>query len=259
MPTNDAFADLARYYDRLMDHVDYDRWYIAATTLAGLLPGPIVHLDAACGTGVLLKKLVRLGWNSVGIDLSQAMLRNGKKAPGAMPAAAADLRALPFSESLDYITCLFDSINFLLDPGDMRRAIGEFARALKPGGLLYFDIVTERMVLEHFAGQSWTEDNGGFSTTWESDYVRKTGQSHTHIKVGSGARSTITERVYEQDEIEDAVAAAGLDLLGAFDAESWRAPGKKSIRIEFVAVKGNPKFHRRDFQTACADIKGFLS
>src|SRR5690606_17293139 len=53
---NDSFEDLARYYDRLMVHVDYDRWYAVAGAIAGLLPRPFLHVDLACGTGTLLRK-----------------------------------------------------------------------------------------------------------------------------------------------------------------------------------------------------------
>ena len=33
----DEFHEIARYYNRIMDHVDYDRWYAVTTALADLL------------------------------------------------------------------------------------------------------------------------------------------------------------------------------------------------------------------------------
>ena len=61
---NDSFSDLARYYDPLMRHVDYDRWYAVAAAVAALVPPPFVHADLACGTATLARKLRRNGWKT---------------------------------------------------------------------------------------------------------------------------------------------------------------------------------------------------
>ncbi len=255
MAPADGFHDLARYYDRIMDHVDYDRWRMITIALSDLLPRDFTHLDTACGTCLLVKSLRHSGWRSFGFDLSHAMVHAGRKGAQDCPAAVADLRAAPFHGSLDYATCLFDSMNFLLDKGDMRRALRELAGTLRDGGLLYFDVVTERMVLEHFADQQWTERNGGFTTRWECDYDRKSRVSETRIRVNSGPVATIYERMYEPAEVEEALKATGLELLGAFDAESWRAPGRKTVRIDYIAVKGDASALTRGFKTVRNDVR----
>ena len=231
MAGHDTFTDLARYYDRIMAHVDYERWYLVTLAVSQLAPRPCLHLDAACGTGTLVKKLRRIGWNSVGLDISLPMIRNGKKCSTGLPGGVADLRRLPLHESVDYLTCLFDSVNFLLKEEDIRAAFREVAGALRPSGVFYFDFVTERMVLDHFAGQKWTEENGGFHTTWDSRYDHRTRIADTRVQVGSGPGSVIRERIYEPNEIASALDAAGLRLLGMYDAESWRSVGKKTIRV----------------------------
>jgi SAM-dependent methyltransferase len=242
-----------------MYHVDYDRWYLVTRALAELLPGPFVHVDAACGTGVLIKMLRKDGWPSVGFDLSLPMIRQGRKGRGSPPAAAvADLRALPLSGSVDYVTCLFDSVNFLLDEADLRRALNELAGALSDGGILYFDVVTERMVLEHFADQCWEEKNDTFTSTWECDYDRKTATAETRIRVNNGPEMTIYERIYEQEVVADAVKGAGLRLLGAFDAQSWRSPRKRTVRIDFVAVKGECHGFEKVFRRVQKEIRSFF-
>ncbi|MCC6695902.1 MAG: class I SAM-dependent methyltransferase [Candidatus Hydrogenedentes bacterium] len=258
MSASDSFVDLARYYDPIMSHVDYDRWYLIGGAIGELLPRPFTHLDAACGTGVLLKKFQSDRWRSIGIDLSASMLRAGRQSGRAFPAAAADLRALPFNGCMNYITCLFDSVNFLLRNADMERGIKSLTAALAPNGILYFDIVTERMVLEHFAGQSWTERNGKFVTSWECEYDRKTLTAETRIRVNNGPAYTLYERVYEPEEVEDAVMRAGLSLLGMFDAETWRAPRRKTVRMDFVAVKGDPKPFSARFKGVRDHVRALL-
>ncbi|HOE65151.1 MAG TPA: class I SAM-dependent methyltransferase [Candidatus Hydrogenedentes bacterium] len=234
----DAFKDLARYYDPLMAHVNYDRWEVVVRALAGMLPEPFVHLDAACGTATLIKRLRRTGWTSVGCDLSPAMVRAGKKGARRLPVAVADLRALPF-RNVDFVTCLFDSFNFLLAERDFRKGLREVARALRPQGLFYFDVVTERMVLEHFEDQRWSERTGRISSDWDSRYHRGKGLSETIVKVNRGAESVIRERMYPREFIEQAIADAGLTLIGSFDAETWKAPTKKTLRIDYLACAGD--------------------
>ncbi|MBM3290530.1 MAG: class I SAM-dependent methyltransferase [Candidatus Hydrogenedentes bacterium] len=248
MPTNDAFDGLARFYDPLMQHVNYDRWHLVAGAVAELLPRPFRHLDAACGTGVLLQMLRKDGWRSFGLDLSPAMLHAGRRANGALRAVCADLRAVPVHGTLDYVTCLFDSVNFLLTDADLYAGIAQLAGALRPGGILYFDVVTERMVLDHFAGQEWTEKGDRMSSTWSCDYDRSTGTAATTIRVNRGEAHTLYERMYPLDTVYDAVARAGCTILGAHDAQNWKRPGRKTVRVDIVAVRGDARGYRHAFR-----------
>lgn len=241
MANGDPFGEIARYYDKIMDFVNYDRWFMIATSLADLLPTGFVHVDAACGTGTLLRKVRRIGWRSVGMDLSAGMIRAGRSRGAVAPAAVADLRAVPFWGRVDYVTCLFDSLNFILEEDGLAQAFQSIAGALRPGGLIYFDIVTERMITEHFDGQEWTEDNGQFSTTWRSKYSRKSQVAETEIRVTKGAGGVFRERVYPREQVEAFVEDAGLTLLDTVDAHTWKAPSKKSIRLDFIAAKRPPR------------------
>lgn len=233
MSAEDAFAGLAGYYDPLMAHVDYTRWERIARRLAEQLPAGHAHLDVACGTGVLLTRLRAAGWNSVGVDLSRAMLQNGKRPR----TACADMRALPFGERFDLVTCLFDSVNFVVEEEGVQTAFNEFARVLRPGGMVYFDVVTERMVLKHFVGPEWSEDHGRFRSTWYTYYDKKRRIAQTHVRVGSGASSVIVERMHPLPVLNACLARAGLQLLARFDAEDHAAATGKSCRVDFIAVK----------------------
>lgn len=259
MADHDPFDCIARYYDQIMSHVDYERWCAITSLLSKMLPDRFVHLDVACGTGTLVKRMRRTGWTSFGVDLSPAMLRAGRASNTDLPAAVADARALPLDGSVDYLTCLFDSVNFLLEERDMRAGLRACAEALRPGGIFYFDFVTERMVLEHFADQRWTEDNGRFSTTWDSRYDRRNAIAHTEIRINTGDSGLIRERIYLPIQIEDAARAAGLDVLGMLDAETWKRPRRKTVRIDVVAVRGRATSEqKRQFAAIVQDVRGVL-
>ena len=233
----DTFEELARFYESIMEHVDYPRWYRNALLLSDLLPSGFRHLDAACGTGKFLRECRKVGWDSMGVDLSAAMLREGRMALGQARFARADLRALPFAGAFDFVTCLFDSVNFVLNDAGVAAALSGVYGALRPGGLLYFDVVTERMVLSHFDGQQWTEDNGRFRTTWESRYDRKTKFIDTRVRVNTGAEAAIRERVHDLVFLRDTLAGVGFKVLAVADAATWRLPKRKTIRVDIVAWK----------------------
>ena len=233
MSYDDTFAGLARFYDPMMAHVDYSRWVRIARSITGHMEPGFRHLDVGCGTGVLLTMLRAAGWKSVGLDLSYAMLQVSHH-PRTI---CGDMRALPVGPHFDCITCLFDSVNFVVDEDDLRATMAEFARALRPGGLLYFDVVTERMVLKHFVGPEWSEEHDGFTSVWYTHYDRPKRIAQTHVRVGTGQSSVIVERMHPLPVLKGALHAAGLELLACFDVEDHRPPTGKSCRVDFIAVK----------------------
>lgn len=257
---SDPFAELARYYDGIMEDINYDRWVLATSRLAEMMgTRRLRHLDVACGTGKLVKRLKVHGWSSIGTDISWGMVRTGMSSGALVPLAQANMTGLPFAdESADIVTCLFDSVNFLLEPSLVEKAIREFARVLAPNGVLYFDIVTERMVTEHFENQKWTEDNGRFSTTWEGTYDRRRRIADTHIRVNTGVETFIRERVYPVEDIKRWVDFAGMDVLGILDAETWRSISRRTIRADVIAAKTPPRRYARPMKAVIADVRRAL-
>lgn len=100
-------------------------------------------LEVACGTGISTEHLWRrlpTGTSIVATDLSPAMLEYAIGRRGTLPGvsfrqAAAD--ALPFEDAhFDALVCQFGIMFF----EDKPAALAEFARVLRPGGLLAFSV-----------------------------------------------------------------------------------------------------------------------
>ena len=95
-------------------------------------------VDVACGSGAFLSDLRAAFPRAAvfGLDLSAPYLEEARSRSGAPPVQAAAER-LPFADaSLDAVTCIY---LFHELPPKVRVAVaGEFARVLKPGGLLAF-------------------------------------------------------------------------------------------------------------------------
>ncbi len=134
------------YYQRLYE-IEEKHWWAQGMrdAMVALLHQPIAGkqnlrvLDAGCGTGYLLNFLQEhypLDGEPVGIDVSPHALQFCELR-GSTELKLASVTEVPFEDaSFDLIICI-DTIQHLSPADAPRKAIAEFARLLKPDGLLY--------------------------------------------------------------------------------------------------------------------------
>jgi ubiquinone/menaquinone biosynthesis C-methylase UbiE len=97
----------------------------------------VENLDAACGTGRYALLLAEAGARVCGVDASEQMLEHARRKAcergSPVDFRGGDLRALPYpGECFDLVVCAL-VLCHLPDPNP---AVGELARALRPGGRL---------------------------------------------------------------------------------------------------------------------------
>ena len=107
--------------------------------VALLAPGPRVRiLDAGCGRGEVLFACARAGADVAGIDLSEAATEIARETLAEVAGSEivrGSVVALPWPEAtFDRVLCA-DVVEHL-DAAHARRAVGEFYRVLRPGGVL---------------------------------------------------------------------------------------------------------------------------
>lgn len=139
------FRTIAEHYDALVP--DPRRASKAAAFLDHLFRryGDIYEvLDVACGTFSIDVPLCRRGYVVAGRDLSPHMLavarRNARRAHLAADLAQGDMRSIRLNRIFDAVLCLGTAFNYLVAPGDVRKALGTFHRHIRPGGLLVLDL-----------------------------------------------------------------------------------------------------------------------
>lgn len=139
--------------------------------LAGLPPGRV--LDAACGTGRHSLWLAAQGHAVVGVDVSPDMLARARAKLPAGQFEHGELTALPLADaSVDAALCALA----LVHVADMRPALAELARVVRPGGRVVISDVHPFLVALGWQAQFRTAAGGaGFvrlNRHLPSDYVQ---------------------------------------------------------------------------------------
>jgi SAM-dependent methyltransferase len=184
----DAFAP---FYDAFTAGSDYEAWTRHVLALAerlGLRGRSL--LDLACGTGKSFVPFLRRGFSVTGCDVSSGMLAEARrKAPGAA-LLRADVRELGSIGRFDLVTCFDDSLNYLLDDGDLALALESAAANLEPHGLFLFDLNTLLAYRTTFARDSVAERDGAVFA-WRGESAGD---------AGPGCRATATIEVFAPRE-----------------------------------------------------------
>jgi ubiquinone/menaquinone biosynthesis C-methylase UbiE len=96
-------------------------------------------LEAGCGTGLLLERVARFARSARGVDLSAGMLARARDR--GLDVAQGSVTALPFADaSFDVVY----SVKVLAHVEDIRTALGEMSRVLRPGGYLLAEFYNTR-------------------------------------------------------------------------------------------------------------------
>lgn len=136
---SEAYGAFAYAYDRALG----ERFFRAAQRMLDDMfeqyPTPKrTHLDLACGTGLVVDYFRARGWKSTGVDASVAMLDMARtRAPRLV---AGDFRALPLRGRFARVTCLYDSLNHLLDANDLVTAFQSVRSVMDQDSLFLFDM-----------------------------------------------------------------------------------------------------------------------
>ena len=245
-PGRHEFEQVAPYYDALMAAVPYGYWVDYVQRLLAIYQAPARQvLDLACGTGQVGAELRRRGYEVLGADLSEPMVRACARQVPPLRAVVMDASRLGLQEaSLDLVVCLFDSLNYLLEPEDLRQCFVGVHRALRPGKLIIFDLNTPRALQIGLFSQQDMRAEQLLQYRWEAHW--ETEQKLCRVDMwfrwkGSGGplefEETHYQRAYQETEVRDWLQAAGFSRVDSYEAYSLRPVTELTDRMYFVAQK----------------------
>lgn len=152
------------------------------------------------------------------------------------------MRALParWTRRFDAVLNLFTSFGFFIQPADDLRTIREFARVLKPGGVLVWHGGSRDGVMARFLAKDWWTTNDGTVVAHERSFDPLSGvltiRSTFRGPSVSGEREHRI-RLYTATRLAELCADAGLVVERAFDGWRDRPLGRLSSEMVLVARK----------------------
>lgn len=253
-PSHQSYTAYARHYDQIGQRRFGER---AAGLVLDLLgsEGRAVRsvLDVACGTGAATYVFADRGLVTTGLDLSAEMLGAAEagRSADAPPITwrQADMRSFSVDEPVDLCTCFYDAVNYLETIDDFRQFAGSAHRALRPGGILAFDINTLRKLSEHWADMTLiAADRPDLFLVYRSWFVTERGNSPLQMtgfeRVEDGSWHRFDEEHVETafmiDDLLRELSGAGFGEVRVLDLgdsppQSIRPGTEESYRVLFVA------------------------
>lgn len=200
------------------------------------------HLDVACGTGLAMPFFASRGFDSTGVDLSLVMLQRARARARSL--VAGDTRALPLRGTFSRITCLYDSLNHMLEPEDLAAAFKEIARVMDRDSLFIFDMNHPEIYPEVWGmKEPFVAEGPDFHLAIATTFRRreKLGRALvTGWAMFRGQRIAIrerhTQRSYEREEIIAALAEAGLEPIAVREFDPW-VEGR-TVKLFFICQRG---------------------
>jgi SAM-dependent methyltransferase len=135
----------AKYYDVLYADKNYEREcdFIEHVFEQYSPLKPTKILDVGCGTGGHLVHLAKRGYEVVGIDKSESMIRIAEEKIRRHELHAkvmvADVLNFNLNEEFDACISMFAEINYIIETDDIIKAFKNVRRHLRQGGLFVFD------------------------------------------------------------------------------------------------------------------------
>jgi SAM-dependent methyltransferase len=215
-------------------------------------------VELGCGTGSFTEEMAKLGFDMIGIDNSGDMLGIARskmeKAGLDIMYLEQDMCELDLFCTAGTIVSVCDSINYLIEDEQIRKAFTKVNNYLYPGGLFLFDFNTLHKYRDVIGNVTIAENREDCSFIWENFFDVDTNINEydltLFVKKNAGTdkasvdaseelfeRSIEThlQRGYTLDEMKAFVEQAGMTFITAIDADTHEEPTEDSERIYVLA------------------------
>ena len=193
------YTGFAEVYDMFMDNVPYDKWAKYLQKLLkenGAKEGIVCELG--CGTGKMTRRLRDMGYDMIGIDISQDMLqiaveqetilkkagtqnadinkveskhtKSDKKKNYEILYLNQDMREFELYGTVAAVVSVCDSMNYITEKEDLLQTFKLVRNYLDPGGVFIFDMNTPYYYRKKLGEQTICENRDEGSFIWENYY-----------------------------------------------------------------------------------------
>ena len=236
----------ARIYDDIMSGVPYDLWYDYLQELLSLYDcTPEKVLDLACGTGNMSLRFARQGKQVVGIDRSREMLSVARKKALSegenIKFFCSDLRKIRLEERFDFVFSVFDSMNYLLSLGDLKKVFNNIFRVMKKEGIFVFDLNTIQRLMSIEPGTTvFTGEE--YSCLWKDRIDRQQQRWIVELQIEFNDQEELFEETHQETAyplvaVEKMLNQSGFTGVDIYRAYTFKQASETDNRVYFVAYR----------------------
>ncbi len=240
-----AYGVLARHYDRLLAAMPYRRWtdFIARQAKTLLVDTPRI-VDLGCGTGRVAAGLARRGFAVTGVDSSSEMLAMAADRSRKVAWLEQDYRQLNLAADLFCCTC--DGLNHITRPADLTQLLVRLHRLLSDGGLLVFDVNTEKKYRRQLADNSFHFQYPDLHVVWDNSFQYPYNYARLTLFQSQGGgfirhQAEIVQRCHPLKTLLYYLYQSGFDPVGLYNNYRSGADVAAASRLTVVARKGRRK------------------
>jgi len=204
-------------------------------------------IDLACGKGRHSVFLQQLGYEVLGVDLSEESIEHNKQ----FETSSTESPKLTFevhdmrnelypnisSEKVNAVFNLFTSFGYFDEPADDKKVLDAIFTALRPGGLFVFDYLHAAYVEEtHVPSEEIEVDGVRFSVSRHitAAWIVK----QIQVQDGDDAYRFFEKvRNYSPQQLEDLLQTTGFSVLRKFGNYQLEPPSPESPRCLFICQK----------------------
>lgn len=204
-------------------------------------------LDLACGFGRHALELARRGYDVTGVDITPEYIRYAKAQAEELSASfiCSDIRDLSFDGQFDVVLNMADgAIGYLENDEENLRIFRVIARALKPGGKHFMDVMNGGYAQGHFPCRLWEAGEKGLTLSsfeWDAknriliygqiDYPYGGVLEKPDMQEGNPIR------LYTLGEIEDIYSGLGMRICDCYADFSGTPSSDNHIQLMVYAQK----------------------
>ena len=244
-----SYGSFAHVYDRLTENVDYKSYAAYIKRLFESYGKNISSVvDVACGTGSLTAELSKLGYEMIGVDMSEDMLSEAqtKKAEENLDI----LYLCQGAEELDLFgtvqgaVCTLDSLNHITDEDTVIEAFKKISLFMEKDGIFIFDLNTEYKHREVLGDNTFVYDLDDIYCVWQNEFDEEDMITHVFLDFfveenGLYERfyEEFDERAYSLEKVKKWLEISGFELVNFFEEFTENKPKEDTERIVYIARK----------------------
>jgi SAM-dependent methyltransferase len=197
-------------------------------------------LDLCCGIGRHSLELARLGYEVVGVDLTEEYLAKARKDAGAeglsIEFVRDDMREFCRPESFDAVINMLTAFGYFKDPADNKRVLENIYSSLRKGGKLLMDIMGKEIAARIWQERDWHEKDGRIFL-----YERKISQNWSWaenkwmmLENGKLEKYEFGHRIYSAVELAGMLTDCGfssVDIYGDLAGADYDHNAKRLIAV----------------------------